>query len=127
MFCFLIVHLNGLSLSTFTPVCNSDISFNTLPLRFVFLLRTQRNPLNQRLIYSYAVSLQQVTTWESTDFHPFLLDMAESYLDTGDTGYLVKGTEQLKAAAARGNLYRWNTRLDCQHFMAVYRDWALDL
>ena len=85
------------------------------------------NPANQRLVYSYAVSLQQVTTWENVDFHPFLLGMAESYLDTGDTGYLTKGNEQLKAAAAHGDLYRWNTRLDCQHYLAVYRDYALAL
>jgi len=82
------------------------------------------NPANQRLVYSYAVTQQQVTTWENVDFHPFMLGMAESYLDTGDTGYLVKGAEQLKAAAAHGDLYRWNTRLDVQHFLKVYRDWA---
>ena len=81
------------------------------------------NPANQRLAYSYAVTLQQVTNWENVDFHPFLLGMAESYLDTNDTGYLVKGSEQLKAADVHGDLYRWNTRLDVQHFLKVYRDW----
>ncbi len=85
------------------------------------------NPVNRRLMYSYAVTQQQVTNWENVDFHPILLGMAESYLDTTDIVYLLRGADQLESAQAHGDLYRWNTRMDCQHFLAIYRDWALSL
>ena len=85
------------------------------------------DPTDQRLVYSYAVSLQQVTQWESSDFHPILLGMAETWLDTGDFRYLVKGVEQIQAAHVHGDLENWDARLDCLHFLAVYRDWALGL
>ncbi len=82
------------------------------------------NPVDQRLVYSYAVSLQQVTNWENTDFHPILLGMAESWRDTGDAGFLLKGVEQIRAAAAHGDLSRWDTRLDVQHFLSAYREFV---
>jgi len=91
------------------------------------LFPSRPDPADQRLVYSYAVTLQQVTTWENTDFHPILLGMAECFRDTGDTAWLDKGVEQLRAAWVHGDLHRWNTRLDCQHFLSVYRDHALGL
>jgi len=86
------------------------------------LYPSKPNPAEQRLSYSYAISQQQVTKWESTDFHPLLLGMAESWRDTGQAGYLEKGVEQLQAAALHGNLGIWDTRLDVQHFLSAYRD-----
>ena len=74
------------------------------------------------MAYSYAITLQQVTKWANTVFHPILLGMAETWRDTGDTGYLLKGAEQMRAAAAQGDLHRWDTRLDAQHFLSAYRD-----
>jgi hypothetical protein len=85
------------------------------------------DPAQMRLAYSYAVSLKQVTKWENVDFHPILMGMAEAYRDTGDIAFLKKGYQQLRAAEAHGDLYRWNTRLDVQHFLSVVRDLILGL
>ena len=91
------------------------------------LYPTLPNLADQRLAYSYAVTLQQITQWENVDFHPILLGMAEAYLDTGEAFWLEKGVEQLRAAEIHGDLHRWDTRLDVQHFLSVYRDHVLGL
>jgi len=83
------------------------------------------DPAQQRLVYSYAVTLRQVTNWENTDYHPILMGMAETWRDTGELTYLAKGVQQLRAAREHGDLHRWNTRLDVQHFLSMFRDWAL--
>ncbi|MCB9899020.1 MAG: hypothetical protein H6825_13525 [Planctomycetes bacterium] len=104
-----------------------DLSFWTRNELFPFV----PDPANRHLPYSYAVTFQQVTEYETSDFHPILLGMAEAYVDTGDVTYLKRGVQQLEAFAAHDNgphddnLYLADTRPDCQHFFAVYRDWYL--
>ncbi|MGQ0552195.1 MAG: hypothetical protein ACT4PU_03150 [Planctomycetota bacterium] len=90
------------------------------------------SPVDWHWIYSYAVRLRQFTETATSDFHPLLLGMAETYLDTGDPAWLVKGAQQLHAFAAhdnsesasshKNNLHEMESRLDAQHFFAVYRD-----
>ena len=87
----------------------------------------QRNePADRRLLYSYAVSLQQVVKEEEFDFHPILMGMAEAWRDTGDIEDLRRGLEQIEAFAAHdegqfdNNLHLLDTRPDCQHFMAAW-------
>ena len=84
------------------------------------------DPAQQRLAYSYAVSLRHVTKWESVDFHPILLGMSESWRQTGDADYLAKGAEQLRAAKAHGDLHFWDARLDVQHFLSAVRERVLE-
>jgi hypothetical protein len=89
------------------------------------------NPADRHLVYSWAVKTQQVVEWEVSDFHPILLGMAEAYLHTGDASYLAKGIEQIQAFKVHDqgpyndNLYLLDSRLDVQHFLAVYRDYML--
>ncbi|HZJ71596.1 MAG TPA: hypothetical protein VFF36_11750, partial [Planctomycetota bacterium] len=85
-------------------------------------------PANRHWVYSYAASFMQVTEWSTSDFHPLLLGMGQSWLDTGDPGYLQRGVEQIQAFAAHDqsgsypdNLYEMESRLDVQDFFAVYR------
>ncbi|HZL99486.1 MAG TPA: hypothetical protein VFD43_04460, partial [Planctomycetota bacterium] len=85
-------------------------------------------PASRHWVYSYAASFQQVTSWSSADFHPILLGMAESWVDTGDPVYLQRGVHQIEAFAAHdqssaypNNLYEIESRLDAQHFFAIYR------
>jgi hypothetical protein len=88
------------------------------------------NPEDRHLVYAWAVKLQQVVTWESSDFHPIQLGMAEAYKATGDAAFLVKGIEQIEAFKAhdqgsyQDNMYLLDSRLDVQHFLAVFRDFA---
>lgn len=104
-----------------------DLSYWTRQELFPF----EPDPVERRLPYSYAVTLMEWTITEIYDFHPILLGMAESYVDTGDLTYLKRGVQQLEAFAVHdngpyaNNLYLADTRLDCQHFFAVYRDWYL--
>lgn len=86
------------------------------------------NPVNRRWVYSYAATFQQVTEMSTTDFHPLLLGMAESWVDTGDPVYMQRGAQQIQGFAAHDqsgsypdNLYEMETRLDSQHFFALYR------
>jgi hypothetical protein len=89
------------------------------------------NPADRHLVYSWAVATQQVVEWETSDFHPILLGMAEAYLHTGDASYLAKGIEQIQAFSVHdqgpynNNLYLLDSRLDVQHFLATYRDYML--
>jgi hypothetical protein len=89
------------------------------------------NPADRHLVYSWAVATQQVVEWETSDFHPILLGMAEAYLHTGDASFLAKGIEQIQAFKVHDqgpysdNLYLLDSRLDVQHFLAVYRDYML--
>jgi len=86
------------------------------------------NPADRHLVYAYGVATKQVITWELVDYHPILLGMAEAFLDTGDVTYLQKGIEQIQAFKAHDtgpyndNLYLMDSRLDVQHFMAIYLD-----
>ena len=89
------------------------------------------NPADRHLVYSWSVKTQQVNEWETSDFHPILLGMAEAFRHTGDATYLVKGIEQIQAFKAHDqgpysdNLYLLDSRLDVQHFLAIYRDYML--
>lgn len=89
------------------------------------------DPADRQLVYSYAVTLKQVTVWEKWDFHPILTGMAEAYMITGNSAFLKRGVQQLEAHQAHDNgpfadnLYLLDSRLDAQHFFAVYRDWVL--
>ena len=85
-------------------------------------------PANRHWVYSYAVTFQHVSEWSNADFHPILVGMGQSWLDTGDPGYLQRGVEQIQAFAAHdqssgypNNLYEIESRLDAQDFFAVYR------
>jgi hypothetical protein len=85
-------------------------------------------PANRHWVYSYAASFMQVTEWSTSDFHPLLLGMGQSWLDTGDPAYLQRAVEQIQAFAAHDqsgsypdNLYEMESRLDAQDFFAVYR------
>ena len=88
------------------------------------------DPEQRRLVYSYAITLQQYTTMQNSVFHPILLGMGESYIQTGDVGYLDKGVEQVENFKAtdqgsyQDNMYLIDSRLDCQHFLRIYLDWA---
>jgi len=72
-----------------------------------------------------------VTVWEKWDFHPILTGMAEAYMITGNSAFLQRGVQQIEAHQAHDNgpfadnLYLLDSRLDAQHFFAVYRDWVL--
>lgn len=89
------------------------------------------DPADRQLVYSYAVTLKQVTVWEKWDFHPILTGMAEAYMITGNSAFLQRGVQQIEAHQAHDNgpfadnLYLLDSRLDAQHFFAVYRDWVL--
>jgi hypothetical protein len=79
---------------------------------------------NGHLVYSYGVMQEVVNTWESSDFHPILLGMAETWRDTGDVSYLLKGLEQIKAFAAHDNLEWIDKRLEAQHYLRAILDAA---
>jgi hypothetical protein len=88
------------------------------------------NPANRYWVYSLAVTLQQVTQYTTSDFHPLLLGMGEAWLDTGDPAYLQRGVQQIEAFAAHdqssaypNNLYEIESRLDAQHFISIYRQY----
>ena len=104
----------------------TDLAWYTRQELFPFF----SNPADRHLVYAWAVTLQQVVTWESSDFHPILLGMAEAYKATGDGAFMAKGVEQIQAFAAHDqgpysdNMYLLDSRLDCQHFMAVFLDFA---
>ncbi len=89
------------------------------------------DPEDRHFVYSWAVQTQQVVSWETSDFHPLALGMAEAFLATGDIGYLFKGIEQIEAFKAHDqgpysdNMYLLDSRLDVQHFLSVWRDHAL--
>ncbi len=89
-----------------------------------------QDPVDRHLVYAWAVKLQQVVSWEISDYHPILLGMAEAYKATGDAAFLVKGIEQIQAFAAHDqgpysdNMYLLDSRLDVQHFMATFLDFA---
>jgi hypothetical protein len=89
-------------------------------------LFAQESPGEWRLGYEYQVTLAKVTKWEQSDFHPILTGMGEAFLQTGDTGFLEVGIQQLQAAGKHGDLKYFSSRPDCQHFYATLRD-ALDL
>ncbi|MHC4845509.1 MAG: hypothetical protein ACYTCU_05035, partial [Planctomycetota bacterium] len=87
------------------------------------------NPVTRRMVYSYGVKQKFVNSMEQSVFHPILLGMGEAYLSTGDTGYMWKAVEQVenfKAVDQGGysdNMYLIDSRLDCQHFFAIYAAW----
>jgi hypothetical protein len=89
------------------------------------------DPADRQIVYSYAITLQEVTVWEKYDFHPILTGMAQAYEYTGDSNYLQRGVQQIEAHQAHdngpfdNNLHLLDSRLDAQHFFAVYREWAL--
>jgi hypothetical protein len=86
------------------------------------------SPASRHWVYSLAVTLQQVTQYATSDFHPILLGMGEAWLDTGDPVYMQRGIQQIEAFAAHdqsskypNNLYEMESRLDAQHFFALCR------
>jgi hypothetical protein len=87
----------------------------------------------RHLVYSYAVSQQVVVDWEQYDFHPILFGMAETFAETQDVRFLMKGVEQIQAFEAHDtgpfdtNLYLLDNRLECQHFMHAFMEWVLTL
>jgi len=89
------------------------------------------DPADRHIVYSYAITLKQATVWEKWDYHPILTGMAQAYQYTGDSNYLQRGVHQIEAHQAHDsgpfddNLYLLDSRLDAQHFFAVYREWAL--
>jgi hypothetical protein len=82
------------------------------------------NPADRHLVYSYGVEQQLVNSWESADFHPILLSMAEAWRQTGDVGYLLKGLEQIQAFHAHSNIEWIDKRFECQHFFRAVLDAA---
>ncbi len=91
------------------------------------------DPVDRHFVYSWAVQLQQVVSWETSDFHPLALGMGEAFLATGDVGYLFKAIEQIQAFKTHDqgsyddNMYLLDSRLDVQHFLAIWRDHALGI
>ena len=77
------------------------------------------DPVQRAMVYSYAVTLQQVVSFQSGDFHSLLLPMAEAWRDSGDDAYLTKALEQIEGFAAHGNLDDLDTRLENQHFFRL--------
>jgi len=104
-----------------------DLAYYTRKELFPFV----KKPEDRHLVYAWAVRLKKVVEMETSDFHPILLGMAESYLATGDPVYLAKGLQQVQAFAAhdqgayKDNLYLLDSRFDSQHYMAVLRDYLL--
>ncbi len=105
-----------------------DLAYWTKAELFPF----QPDPADRRTVYSYAIGLQQYTSMQSSVSHPFLMGMAEAFLDTGDVSYLNKGLEQIEAFKAvdqlegyDDNMYDIDTRLDCQHFLSIYLAYKL--
>jgi hypothetical protein len=107
----------------------TDLAFYTREELFPFF----PDPGDRHFVYSWAVQTQQVVTWETSDFHPLALGMAEAFLATGDVGYLFKGIEQIEAFKAHDqgsysdNMYLLDSRLDVQHFLAIWRDHVLGI
>jgi hypothetical protein len=83
------------------------------------------NPLQRRLVYSYGVQQEWVNSWETSDFHPILLGMAEAWRQTGDPGFLLKGLEQIQGFDAHDNLAWIDRRLEAQHFLRAVLDSAI--
>ncbi|MFT7463420.1 MAG: hypothetical protein ACI9EF_001764 [Pseudohongiellaceae bacterium] len=89
------------------------------------------DPEDRHIAYSYAITLKEVTIWEKWDFHPILMGMAEAYMHTGLPAFLFRGVHQIEAHQAHdngpfaSNLYLLDSRLEAQHFLSIYRDWAL--
>lgn len=82
------------------------------------------DPLQRRLVYSYALSLIQVVQWEQFDFHPVLFGQGRAWAQTGDIQYLKRAAEQIQAFSVHdsgpstNNLFLLDSRLDCQDFFA---------
>jgi hypothetical protein len=76
------------------------------------------------MVYSYGVMQEEVNTWESSDFHPILIGMCETWRDTGDVSWLLKGLEQIQAFAAHDNLEWIDKRLEAQHYLRAILDAA---
>ena len=78
---------------------------------------------------SVTVVLFAAPSWDhnSVLVEPYFAALPEAFRDTGGDFWLDKGVEQLRAAEIHGDLHRWDTRLDVQHFLSVYRDHVLDL
>jgi hypothetical protein len=80
------------------------------------------DPADRHLVYSYGVKQQSVNKWETVDFHPIQLGLAEAWRQTGDLGYLHKAVEQVEAFAAHGNLHRLDQRVEFMHFCRALLD-----
>src|SRR5262249_37289680 len=81
-------------------------------------------PVDGHLVYSYGVMQEHVNSWELSDFHPILLGMAETWRDTGDVSWLLKGLEQIQAFAAHDNMEWIDKRLEAQHYLRAVLDAA---
>jgi hypothetical protein len=88
------------------------------------LFPTPVKPEDGHLVYSYGVVQEVVNSWESADFHPILLGMAEAWRDTGDVGFLLKGLEQIQAFASHDNMEWIDRRIECQHYLRAILDAA---
>jgi hypothetical protein len=88
------------------------------------LFPTVANPIGGHMVYSYGVMQEEVNTWESSDFHPILIGMCETWRDTGDVSWLLKGLEQIQAFAAHDNLEWIDKRLEAQHYLRAILDAA---
>jgi hypothetical protein len=82
------------------------------------------NPADRHLAYSYGVQQKLVNDWEDSDFHPILIGMAEAWRQTGDTGYLYKGFEQIQGFRAHNQMQWIDKRLEVQHYLRVLLDAA---
>lgn len=82
------------------------------------------DPDQRHLVYSYGVKQQSVNQWETVDFHPIQLGLAEAWRQTGDIGYLQKGVEQVEAFAAHGTLAALDQRVEFMHFCRALLDAA---
>jgi hypothetical protein len=80
------------------------------------------DPADRHLVYSYGVKQQSVNQWESVDFHPIQLGLAEAWRQTGDVSYLQKAIEQVEAFAAHGTLDVLDGRVEFQHFCRALLD-----
>jgi hypothetical protein len=80
------------------------------------------NPADRHLVYSYGVKQKSVNQWETVDFHPIQLGLAEAWRQTGDTSYLQKAVEQVEAFSAHGSLAALDSRVEFLHFCRALLD-----
>ncbi len=80
------------------------------------------DPGDRRIALSYAVTLQEITAFPSSDFHSILLAQAEAWRQTRDHCFLEKGAEQLEAFYAHDTLHQLDTRLENQHYIRALLD-----
>jgi hypothetical protein len=68
------------------------------------------------------VKQKSVNQWETVDFHPIQLGLAEAWRQTGDTSYLQKAVEQVEAFSAHGSLAALDSRVEFLHFCRALLD-----